>query len=107
MVPDTGVSLAKDMAVKVREAERKGERAGIVAQAPCRADLAGSTMDPWPLYLFQPGAVTAHFAVSILATCRITPRRGREIHLRSLDGRREERFASLEQLCCAKKYRHP
>jgi D-glycero-alpha-D-manno-heptose-7-phosphate kinase len=107
MVPNTGTVLAKDMAVKVRVAERKGERVGIVAQAPCRADLAGSTMDLWPLYLFHPGAVTVNFAVSILATCRITPARGKEIHLRSLDGRREERFASLEQLCCAKKYRHP
>jgi D-glycero-alpha-D-manno-heptose-7-phosphate kinase len=107
MVPNTAVGAAKDVTVKVKVAEGKRELPGILAQAPCRADLAGSTMDLWPLYLFHPGAVTVNFAVSILTTCRITPLRGKEIHLRSLDGRREERFAGLDQLCCARKYRHP
>src|SRR5512146_1805246 len=107
MVPNTGVGVAKDVTVKAKAVDRKRELAGILAQAPCRADLAGSTMDLWPLYLFHPGAVTVNFAVSILTTCRITPLRGKEIHLRSLDGRREERFAGLDELCCARKYRHP
>ena len=105
MVPNTAVGLAKDVTVKAKVADRKRELAGIVAQAPCRADLAGSTMDLWPLYLFHPGAATVNFAVSILTTCRITPLPGKDIHLRSLDGRREERFASLDELCRAKKYR--
>ena len=34
----------------------------ILAQAPCRADLAGSTLDIWPLYLFHEGAVTVNVA---------------------------------------------
>ena len=76
MVPNTAVGAAKDVTVKVKVAEGKRELAGILAQAPCRADLAGSTMDLWPLYLFHPGAVTVNFAVSILTTCRITPLRG-------------------------------
>src|SRR4051812_45520459 len=38
----------------------------IIASAPCRADLAGGTLDLWPLYLFHPGAVTVNFALSIL-----------------------------------------
>lgn len=107
MVPNTAVGVAKDVTVKAKAVDRKRELAGILAQAPCRADLAGSTMDLWPLYLFHPGAVTVNFAVSILTTCRITPLRGKEIHLRSLDGRREERFSTLDELCCARKYRHP
>jgi D-glycero-alpha-D-manno-heptose-7-phosphate kinase len=106
-VPNAAVGLAKDIAVKGQVAQRRSDSTGILAQAPCRADLAGSTMDLWPLYLFHPGAVTVNFAVSILTTCRIAPLQGKEIHLRSLDGRREERFAGLDQLCCAKKYRHP
>ena len=79
----------------------------IVAQAPCRADLAGGTMDLWPLYLFHPGALTLNFAVNILTTCRITPLKGRDIHFRSLDTKREERFASLEALRRARRFRHP
>jgi D-glycero-alpha-D-manno-heptose-7-phosphate kinase len=99
--------MDKETAVKAKIAERRSGSASILAQAPCRADLAGSTMDLWPLYLFHPGAVTVNFAVSILTTCRITPLPGKEIHLRSVDGRREERFASLVELCRAKKYNHP
>ena len=72
--------------------------ATIIAQAPCRADLAGGTIDLWPLYLFHPGALTLNFAVNILTTCRITPLRGREMILRSLDTGREQHFASFEQL---------
>ena len=77
----------------------------IVAQAPCRADLAGGTIDLWPLYLFHPGALTLNFAVNILTTCRVTPLRGTGIHLRSLDTKREEYFASFEELQNAKRFR--
>lgn len=78
----------------------------IVAQAPCRADLAGSTLDLWPLYLFHPGAVTLNFAVNVLTTCRITPNANSVIHLRSLDTKKEERFSSLEALCAAREPKH-
>lgn len=78
----------------------------IYAQAPCRADLAGSTIDLWPLYLFHPGSVTVNMAVDIQTTCKITPRKDKEIHLRSLDTGREDRFPNLVALMAAKKYRH-
>src|SRR5882672_8810365 len=79
----------------------------IIAQAPCRADLAGGTIDLWPLYLFHPGAMTVNFAVNILTTCRVTPLKGKHIHLRSLDTKRDERFESLEDLRRRKKFRLP
>src|SRR3982750_2949208 len=78
----------------------------IVAQTPCRADLAGSTLDLWPLYLFHSGAVTLNFAVSIMPTCRITPHAGKQIRLRSADTDREDRFASFDQLCRARDHSH-
>jgi D-glycero-alpha-D-manno-heptose-7-phosphate kinase len=78
----------------------------IYAQAPCRVDLAGATIDLWPLYLFHPGSVTVNMAVDIQTTCKITPRKGRAIHLKSCDTGREDRFASLHALLQAKKYRH-
>ena len=37
----------------------------IEATAPTRVDLAGGTIDIWPLYLFHPGATTVNFAVSL------------------------------------------
>jgi D-glycero-alpha-D-manno-heptose-7-phosphate kinase len=85
----------------------QNDRRAVLAQAPCRADLAGATIDLWPLYLFHPGSVTVNFAISILTTCRVTPLAGKAIQLKSLDTGREERFDDLEALCCARKFAHP
>jgi D-glycero-alpha-D-manno-heptose-7-phosphate kinase len=79
----------------------------IIAQAPCRADLAGGTIDLWPLYLFHPGALTLNFAVNILTTCRITRTKGRRIHVRSVDTRREETFDSFDQVREGSRFRLP
>ena len=85
---------------------RSPVRPTITAQAPCRADLAGGTVDLWPLYLFHPGAVTLNFALQILTTCRITPLAGTRIELRSLDTGRQETFADLAELNASRKPRH-
>ena len=79
----------------------------VVAHAPCRVDLAGGTMDIWPLYLFHPGAVTVNFAVSVLTRCRIVPLPGKTIRFRSRDTGMEEEFSGLEALASARKYQHP
>lgn len=76
----------------------------IVAQAPCRADLAGGTIDLWPLYLFHPDAMTLNFALNIQTTCKITPLAGRKIQVRSLDTRRTEEFRNFEELRAARKF---
>ena len=78
----------------------------IFAQAPCRADLAGGTLDLWPLYLFHPGAVTVNFALTIYTSCRITPTTGKSIRLRSLDTRKDENYSSLDELLSAKAHKH-
>jgi D-glycero-alpha-D-manno-heptose-7-phosphate kinase len=83
------------------------KRSAILAQAPCRADLAGGTMDLWPLYLFHRNALTLNFALDIKTTCRIVPLPGQRIHLRSLDTGREEHFSSLDQLTKSHSFRHP
>ncbi len=79
----------------------------LITTAPCRADLAGGTIDIWPLYLFHPGAMSVNIALNILTACRITPRAGKGIVLKSHDIKREDRFASLESLLAAKSYQHP
>ncbi len=43
----------------------------VEATAPCRVDLAGGTLDIWPLYLFHPGAVTVNVAIDRRAWCRV------------------------------------
>ncbi len=79
----------------------------INSRAPTRIDLAGGTLDIWPLYLFHEGAVTVNCAITRYARCQIDTRKDRAIVLRSLDTRRSEGFASFRQLTNAATYKLP
>src|SRR5262245_9009984 len=57
----------------------------IESSAPTRVDLAGGTIDLWPIYLFHPGATTVNFALSLRASARIETRTDRTIILESRD----------------------
>ena len=57
----------------------------IAASAPTRIDLAGGTIDIWPLYLFHPGAQTINAAISVRARARVESRADSRIVLRSED----------------------
>src|SRR3954453_6114716 len=78
----------------------------IVAHASCRVDLAGSTLDLWPLYLFHPGAVTVNFAVNILTRCQIIAGNDQSIHFKSIDTGREDHFRNFDEFCQAKDVQH-
>src|ERR1700722_8805700 len=79
----------------------------VTSKAPCRVDLAGATLDIWPLYLFHESPVTVNFAVNRYTTCEITTRSDLKIVLRSKDLKVEETFESLAHLLSAKRYRLP
>lgn len=64
----------------------------IETSAPTRVDLAGGTVDIWPLYLFHERAVTVNFAVDVPARCRVIPRSDRKFLLRSLDTQESAEF---------------
>src|ERR1700675_2133834 len=91
------------LAFMARDSVHKNAPA-IVVQSPCRADLAGGTLDLWPLYLFHPGALTLNFALNIQTSCRLTPLKGKHIHVRSLDTRKEEFFPSFDALRAARRF---
>jgi D-glycero-alpha-D-manno-heptose-7-phosphate kinase len=57
----------------------------IATSAPTRIDLAGGTIDIWPLYLFHPGAQTINAAISLRAQARIDPRADERIVIHSQD----------------------
>jgi D-glycero-alpha-D-manno-heptose-7-phosphate kinase len=57
----------------------------IVTSAPTRIDLAGGTIDIWPLYLFHPGAQTINAAISIRAHARLETRTDDKVVIRSED----------------------
>jgi len=81
----------------------------IESKAPTRVDLAGGTLDIWPLYLFHPGAVTLNAAISRYAHCTIDTHAANDprIKLISLDTDRAESFASFAALVHAKRYKLP
>ncbi len=57
----------------------------IESSAPTRIDLAGGTMDIWPLYLFHDGAQTLNAAISLRARCSLISRNDKRIVIISED----------------------
>lgn len=78
----------------------------ISSKSPTRVDLAGGTLDIWPLYLYHANAVTVNFAVNLYTSCVIETNAGREIRLRSLDLGVDETYPSIEALSAAAKHSH-
>jgi D-glycero-alpha-D-manno-heptose-7-phosphate kinase len=74
----------------------------IYSQAPCRVDLAGGTLDIWPLYLFHENAVTVNFAVDRYTRALIEPRPGKKITFHSTDLNRDAAYDSFDRLLAAK-----
>jgi len=57
----------------------------VTASAPTRIDLAGGTIDIWPLYLFHDGAATINAALSLRAEVDLESRSDNLVELRSID----------------------
>src|SRR5260370_37598711 len=81
----------------------------IESKAPTRVDLAGGTLDIWPLYLFHPGALTINAAITRYASCVIETHAAgdKKIRLVSRDTKREESFSSFAAMVKAKRYHLP
>ena len=70
----------------------------IESSAPTRIDLAGGTIDIWPLYLFHDGAQTLNIAISLLARAEIDSRDDGRIRIHSIDTGREIEVADWRDL---------
>ncbi len=70
----------------------------ITASAPTRIDLAGGTVDIWPLYLFHEHAQTINAAISLRAHAEITARTDGRISLESIDTSKTVEAAGWEEL---------
>ncbi|MBI2956671.1 MAG: GHMP kinase [Acidobacteria bacterium] len=77
------------------------------AYAPTRIDLAGGTLDIWPLYLFHAGALTLNVAITCYAHAVLEPRGDGRIVLVSRDAGEREQFRSLAALEAKQRYRLP
>ena len=70
----------------------------IKSSAPTRIDLAGGTLDIWPLHLFFGNPPTLNAAIDLYATVEINPRKDKRIVLRSQDLKLESSFSSVNAL---------
>jgi len=57
----------------------------IDSSAPTRIDLAGGTVDIWPLYLLHEGAQTLNVAITLRASCRLQPHQSGRVAIHSID----------------------
>ena len=70
----------------------------ISSSAPTRIDLAGGTVDIWPLYLFHEHAQTLNAAISLRAHAEISPRTDGRIRIESIDTAKTVEVAGYEDL---------
>ncbi len=70
----------------------------IESKAPTRIDLAGGTIDLWPLYLFHENSQTINFAIDQYAKCRVETRGDGRFVVESKDRKLRVEADSLEQL---------
>src|SRR5437870_3227131 len=69
----------------------------IQASAPARIDLAGGTLDLWPLHVLHPGSCTVNVAIDRTACCRAR-RSGSGFLVRSYDNGLEKRGEKTAEL---------
>jgi len=70
----------------------------ITATAPTRIDLAGGTLDIFPLYLFEGGGLTINLAISLRSRVEIKTRRDGRIRILSEDLNLVQEAESLDSL---------
>ena len=70
----------------------------IKSTAPTRIDLAGGTLDIWPLYLQFKNPPTLNAAISLYATVELTPRNDQKVVVESKDLKYKAEFKSIKSL---------
>ena len=70
----------------------------VSVRAPVRADLAGGTLDLWPLYLFHPGSRTVNVAISYYAESEVVETGEGGITIDLTDQQYQQRYETLHEL---------
>lgn len=70
----------------------------VTVSAPTRVDLAGGTLDLYPLYLFMGGGITINAGITIKSQVIITTREDFKININSVDLGKSTSFDSIASL---------
>jgi D-glycero-alpha-D-manno-heptose-7-phosphate kinase len=68
------------------------------AKSPTRVDLAGGTLDCWPLFLLVDSAITTNLSISIWTKAILEPVKGKEITISIRDLEFEKTFKNLDEV---------
>ena len=77
----------------------------VHSSAPTRLDLAGGTLDIWPLYLFHEGAQTLNAAITVRAECTLSTREDGTWRIESEDTGETLTLGNLEEAPDAPRHR--
>ena len=70
----------------------------VIVRAPVRADLAGGTLDLWPIYLFHPGSRTVNVAISYYAESEVAETGDGRFEIHLTDQQYRAQYDSLQEL---------
>ncbi len=70
----------------------------VIVRAPVRADLAGGTLDLWPIYLFHPGSRTVNVAISYYAESEVAIAGDGAFEINLTDQQYRRRYASIAEM---------
>lgn len=70
----------------------------IQVNAPTRIDLAGGTLDIWPIYLMVQNPITVNLAIDVNATVILSPRKDKKINIYSIDSKEELSATSVDAI---------
>jgi D-glycero-alpha-D-manno-heptose-7-phosphate kinase len=70
----------------------------VSATVPSRIDLAGGTLDVYPLYLFEHGGLTVNAAINVHSHVTVEARADARIHIRFEDTGAEETLTDLDEM---------
>lgn len=74
----------------------------VIIQSPTRVDLAGGTLDMWPLFNFVGSAVTVNVAIDVYSQVEMEKRTDSTINIESLDLNYRKSFSNLKEFyACA------
>lgn len=74
----------------------------VTATAPTRVDLAGGTLDLWPIHNLLKHRATVNVAINLNATVTVSSSEDGKYHLKSLDQNLEDR-GTFHEICASKK----
>lgn len=69
----------------------------VIVRSPTRVDLAGGTLDLWPLYNFVGGAITVNVAIDVWTQVSISSQSDTSVEVKSEDLKLEKKYKNLQE----------